>query len=42
MADPQIDLVVAGADPELLKKLSDNPAVIQAFTDRGGWLMLWA
>jgi len=35
------DILVAGATPAMLKSLADAPQKVNAFTRRGGWLMLW-
>ena len=34
-------IVVADATPAALQALVEHPQVVKAFTDHGGWLMLW-
>jgi beta-galactosidase len=41
LADPKADIVVADASPANLRALASAPEPLQAFTGRGGYLMLW-
>ena len=41
VSEPSYDIVVAEASPAALKALAENRDAVQAFTARGGWLMLW-
>lgn len=39
--DPGFGVAVVEGSPANLKALADGKATVQAFTGRGGWLMLW-
>jgi hypothetical protein len=41
IANNRHGVVVADANPQAVRSLVDHAQVVQAFTDRGGWLMLW-
>ena len=37
----KLHVIVADATPVTMKLLAANTATVQAFTEHGGWLMLW-